>query len=77
MLQSFNFNKGRWRIMSNSLVTFYGPNREYFFVNVPEAYSEKCFTCTNCNKNCEAGKIVQNKIVCMSCVYPGASWCSK
>ena len=60
-----------------NLVNFYGPNREYFFVNTPEGFSVKCFECVNCNKNCEEGKIIQHKIVCMKCAYPGPFWCSK
>lgn len=56
--------------MSNSLVTFYGPNREFFLVNSPEGFSENCFRCVNCDQNCEAGKIVMKAITCMKCVYP-------
>lgn len=59
------------------LVNFYGPNREYFFVNKPEGFSVKCFECVNCNENCTEGKIIQHKIICMKCAYPSPFWCNK
>jgi len=60
---------GAWQKMNQ--VNFYGLNREFFFVITPEAFSSKCFTCVNCNENCDAGKIVMKAITCMKCVYPG------
>ena len=63
--------------MSNSLVTFFGDKKQYFFVKSPEGFSEKCFTCADCNTNCEAGKIINARIVCFKCLYPGQNWCSQ
>ena len=61
--------------MNNHLIDFFGTNREFFIVHVPEAFSKKCFTCTSCNQNCTEGKFVQKQITCMKCVYPGNPMC--
>jgi len=61
--------------MNNHLIHFYGANREFFIVHTPEAFSEKCFKCVNCDQNCTEGKFVQHKITCMKCAYPGNPMC--
>lgn len=54
---------------------FFGKNREYFMIVMPNGMDSKLLECMSCGDKIEAGKAEGSKLTCFKCLYPGAEYC--